>query len=87
MKTSKVYDTTMLTQGKVYQIDGTFYRYRYRTDSILHPQFIFAPIGGQRKTAELSLNRNKVHTRVWLVEGVPLNVEAAGNKAIQLTLF
>ncbi len=57
--------TTLLTQSKTYQIDGTLYRYLYSEGSIKHTQYLFRPLPHQRKTADLKLNRDKVLRRVY----------------------
>ncbi|MEA5551666.1 hypothetical protein VB713_11865 [Anabaena cylindrica UHCC 0172] len=86
MKLSQVYDSTLLTKKSVYQIDGTFYRYLYKSDSIHSPQFFFRPLAGQRKTADLKLNRNKLMSRCYLVEGMSATAEVVGNHC-QLSLL
>jgi hypothetical protein len=86
VKLSQVYDSTLLTQKSVCQIDGALYRYLYKSDSIHSPQFFFRPLAGQRKTADLKLNRNKLMNRCYLVEGMSASAEVMGN-ALQLSLL
>ena len=83
-----VSDCTLLTQSKIYQIDGTLYRFRHKSDSISHPQFIFEPLAGQRKTAPIRFNQQKVYSRVREVPTLYRQVAAEVSKqAIQLNLF
>lgn len=45
----KVYDATLLSSSKVYQINGTLCRYLGDAGSIQHPQYLFLPLPNQRK--------------------------------------
>ncbi|MEA5627399.1 hypothetical protein [Nostoc sp. UHCC 0251] len=45
----KVYDATLLSSSKVYQIDGTLSRYLGDEGTIQHPQYLFLPLPNQRK--------------------------------------
>jgi hypothetical protein len=60
----KVYDATLLSSSKVYQINGTLSRYLGDEGSIKHPQFVFLPLPNQKKKASFRLNRNKLMTRI-----------------------
>jgi hypothetical protein len=40
---SRVYDSTLLTNSKVYQIDRTLYQYLFKTGTIQHPRVPFLP--------------------------------------------
>ncbi|MDJ0674020.1 MAG: hypothetical protein QNJ36_01240 [Calothrix sp. MO_167.B42] len=80
---------TRLNQSDVYQINNILYRYLYsdpyaRPDC---PRFLFRPLAGQRKKADLTLNKHKIH-KVYLVPGyqakTPQVVEPQG---VQLALF
>lgn len=51
---------TLLTMSKVYQYEGILYRYLYSTGTIEHPQYHFRPLQGQRRHADIKLNKNKV---------------------------
>nr|ADO19120.1 hypothetical protein Nfla_4904 [Nostoc flagelliforme str. Sunitezuoqi] len=66
----KVYDPTLLSSSKVYQINGTLSRYLGDEGSIQHPQYLFVPLPNQRKKASFRLNRNKLMTRCYEVEGM-----------------
>ena len=61
----KVYDATLLSSLKVYQINGTLCRYLGDTGTIQHPQFLFSPLPNQKKKASFRLNRNKLMTRCY----------------------
>jgi hypothetical protein len=79
---------TLLTQGKVFQIDGTLYRYLYAFGSIKHTQYLFRPLPAQRKTADLRLNRDKVLRKVYEVPGLYRQHHAVvSDGAIQQSLF
>lgn len=83
-----VYDTTLLTQSKTFWIDNTLYRYSHRLDSVKHPQYLFEPLPGQKKTATLKLNRNGVVRRVQEVPSLRKQHNALiRNGAIQQSLF
>jgi hypothetical protein len=81
-------DTTLLTQRNIYFINGVLYRFLWVSDSINHPQYFFRPLAGQRKRADLKLNRNKVY---WLVQEVASLrgqfMARMTENAIQLSLF
>lgn len=66
----KVYDATLLSSSKVYQIDGTLSRYLGDAGTIQHPQYLFSPLPNQRKKASFRLNRNKLMNRCYEVEGM-----------------
>ncbi|MBW4635778.1 MAG: hypothetical protein KME30_29035 [Iphinoe sp. HA4291-MV1] len=79
---------TLLTQNKVYSIDGTLYRYLYSNGSIKHPQYLFRPLPRQRKSADLQLNKNKVLRRVFEVPSLYGQHNAVVTDSIaQLSLF
>ncbi len=84
---NKVYDITLLTQNKLYQIDGILYHFIYKTDSINHPQFIFRPLGRQCKTADVKLNRSKLLIRVFEVEGLNAPSSLLDGGHLQMSLF
>ena len=80
----KVYDTTLLSSSKVYQIDGTLSRYLGDEDSIKHPQYLFVPLPNQKKKASFRLNRNKLMTRCYEVEGMVYKKPVAQDNSQQL---
>ncbi|KAB8318249.1 hypothetical protein SD81_016965 [Tolypothrix campylonemoides VB511288] len=86
--TSLISCTTLLTQRNIYLIDGTLYRYLWVSDSIKYTQYFFRPLAGQRKKADLRLNRDKVLLRVYEVPALRGQLMARiTEKAIQLSLF
>ncbi|MBD2169423.1 hypothetical protein H6G04_34235 [Calothrix membranacea FACHB-236] len=84
---NRVYDSTLLTQSKVYQIDRTLYQYRYKTGTIQAPQYIFCPLAGQRKKADLKLNHKALTTRCYEVEGVTTKSSVLSQESLQLSIF
>ena len=84
---SRVYDSTLLTQAKVYQIDRTLYQFLYRTGTIQHPKYHFHPLAGQRKKADLLLNHKTLTTRCYEVSGMSTNVSVISQESLQLALF
>ena len=83
-----VRDCTLLNQSSVYSIEGVLFKFRHQSDSISHPQFTFEPLAGQRKTAPLKLNQDKVRRKVFEVPSLYRQIEASvTSQAIQLTLF
>jgi len=86
MKLNSVYDSTLLSSIKVYQIDGILYRFIYKTGSIKHPQYLFRPLSGQRKKADLTLNHAKLISRCNEVEGMSARAEVFGN-VVQMSLL
>jgi hypothetical protein len=84
---NRVYDSTLLTQSKVYQIDRTLYQYLYKTGTIQAPQFIFRPLAGQRKKADLKLNHKALTTRCYEVEGVTTKSSVLSQESLQLSIF
>ncbi|MBE9036044.1 hypothetical protein [aff. Roholtiella sp. LEGE 12411] len=83
----RVYDTTLLSSSKVYQVDGIFYRYLGDSGTIQHPQFLFSPLPNQKKKASLRLNRNKIITRCYEVEGMIYSKPTVQDNSQQLQLF
>ncbi|UKP01364.1 hypothetical protein [Nostoc sp. UHCC 0870] len=84
---NRVYDSTLLTQSKVYQIERTLYQYLYKTGTIQAPQFIFRPLAGQRKKADLRLNHKALTTRCYEVEGVTTKSSVISQESLQLSIF
>ena len=83
----KVYDPTLLSSSKVYQINGTLSRYLGDEGSIQHPQYLFAPLPNQKKKASFRLNRNKLMTLCYEVEGMVYEKPAVQDNSQQLQLF
>ncbi|MBD2302265.1 hypothetical protein [Nostoc sp. FACHB-190] len=83
----RIYDSTLLTEADVYQIDRTLYRYLFQTGTIKAPQFIFRPLSGQRKKADLKLNHKALTTRCYAVEGLSTNSSVINQQSLQLSLF
>ncbi len=86
-KLVRVYDATLLSSSKVYQINGTLCRYLGDTGSIQHPQYLFLPLPNQRKKASFPLNRNKLMTRCYEVEGMVYEKPVVQDNSQQLQLF
>jgi hypothetical protein len=84
---NRVYDSTLLSQSKVYQIDRTLYQYLYKTGTIPAPQFIFRPLAGQRKKADLKLNHKGLTNRCYEVEGAKINSSVLSQESLQLSIF
>jgi hypothetical protein len=84
---NKVYDSTILSSKKVYQIDRTLYQYLYRTGTIQAPQYIFRPLAGQRKKADLKLNHKGLINRCYEVEGATTKSSVISQESLQLALF
>ncbi|WP_416212829.1 hypothetical protein [Nostoc sp. LEGE 12450] len=83
----KVYDSTLLSSSKVYQINGTHCRYLGDEGTIQHPQYLFLPLPNQRKKASFRLNRSKLMTRCYEVEGMTYNKPVVQDNSQQLQLF
>ncbi|BAY95815.1 hypothetical protein FDUTEX481_04196 [Tolypothrix sp. PCC 7601] len=80
---------TELQGGAVYQIDGVLYKYLYSDPyaRIDHPRFKFVPLPGQRRTADLILNKAKIR-KCYLVPGYRASqVSTVSEKAVQMSLF
>lgn len=84
---SRVHDSTLLTNSKVYQIDRTLYQYLYKTGTIQHPKYHFRPLSGQRKKADLLLNHKTLTTRCYEVAGMRTNASVISQKSLQLSIF
>jgi hypothetical protein len=84
---SRVYDSTILSTKKVYQIDRTLYQYLYKTGTIQAPQYIFRPLAGQRKKADLKLNHKGLTNRCYEVEGATTKSLVISQESLQLALF
>ncbi|BAY96042.1 MULTISPECIES: hypothetical protein [unclassified Tolypothrix] len=82
-----VYDSTLLTQSKVYQIDRTMYQYLYKTGTIIAPQYIFRPLNGQRKKADLKLNHKQLTSKCYEVSGMSSNASVISLESLQLSIF
>jgi hypothetical protein len=84
---SRVYDSTLLTNSKVYQIDRTLYHYLFKTGTIQHPKYHFRPLDGQRKKADLLLNHKALITRCYEVSGMIINARVISQSSLQLSIF
>jgi hypothetical protein len=82
-----VYDSTLLTQSKVYQIDRTLYQYLYKTGTIRAPKYHFRPLPGQRKKTDLVINHSTLINRCEEVVGMSVNVSVISQESLQLALF
>ncbi|MCC5670261.1 hypothetical protein LC653_42360 [Nostoc sp. CHAB 5784] len=83
----KVYDSTLLSSSKVYQINGRLSRYLGDEGSIKHPQYLFLPLPNQKKKTSFRLNRNKLMTRCYEVEGMVYEKPVVQDNSQQLQLF
>jgi hypothetical protein len=58
----------------------------YETDSIRAPQYVFKPLAGQRKKANLQLNHRALTRRVYAVEGMSTKASVVSKQYVQLAL-
>ena len=86
MQLYAIYDATELSQRKVYQVDGILYRYIYPVPSTASCGYLFRPLPGQSKKADLKLSRNKLSQKCKEVVGMSTGIEVIGN-ALQLSLL
>jgi hypothetical protein len=84
---SRVYDSTLLTQSKVYQIDRNLYQYLYKTGTIRAPKYHFRPLAGQRKKSDLIINHSTLINRCEEVVRMSVNVSVISQESLQLSLF
>ena len=84
---SRIYDSTLLTQSKVYQIDRNLYQYLYKTGTIRAPKYHFRPLAGQRKKVDLIINHSTLINRCEEVVGMSVNVSVISQESLQLALF
>ncbi|ABA24984.1 conserved hypothetical protein (plasmid) [Trichormus variabilis ATCC 29413] len=87
MQLNRVYDSTLLSFSKVYQIQRTLYRYLYQTGTIKHPQYHFKPMPGQRKKTNLVINHKTLINRCEEVVGMQVNATVIDENATQMKLF
>jgi hypothetical protein len=78
---------TLLSSRTTYQIKGILYRYLYENGSIQHPQYIFRPLSGQKKKADLKLNRQKLLIQCYVVPDIPVKAEVVSEEIVQMKLF
>ncbi len=84
-----VFHAEQLERGAVYQIDGSFYQYicsdpYARSD---FPRYEFRCLQGQRKKADVTLNKNTVR-KAYLVPGYQAQRgSTVQGEAIQQSLF
>lgn len=79
--------STLLSYRQTYQIKGVLYRFASKDGSIQHPQYIFRPLAGQKKKADLRLNHQKLLTQCYVVPGMSAKAELTSTKVVQMTLF
>ncbi|BBD63433.1 hypothetical protein NIES2109_62830 (plasmid) [Nostoc sp. HK-01] len=84
---SRVYDSTLLSNSKVYQIDRILYQYLHKTGTIQHPKYHFRPLAGQRKKADLLLNHKALNTRCYKVLGMLTSASVISQESLQLSIF
>jgi hypothetical protein len=82
----RVYDTTLLTSAKIYQIDGCLCRYLFDKGTVKHTQYHFQPLPKQRKQARIILNRRRLFTQCYETN-LQRNLAEITPTSIQLTLF
>jgi hypothetical protein len=87
MQLNRVYDSTLLSCKKVYQIQGTLYKYLYKTGTIQHPKYHFRPMPGQRKKTDLLINHKTLINRCEEVVGMQVNATVIDENATQMKLF
>ena len=63
------YCPSELKMGAVYQIDGTLYQFLYSDPyaRVDYPKFVFRCLPGQRRKADLILNKNNITYRFTLL--------------------
>lgn len=83
----RVYDSTLLTQSKVFQIDRNLYQYSHKRGTIKAPQYVFKPLAGQRKKSDLVLNHRQLTNKCYEVQGMSVNVSVISQESLQLSLF
>jgi hypothetical protein len=84
---NNVYDSTLLSRSKVYQIDRTLYQYLDQTGTREHPKYHFCPLAGQRKKADLFLNHKILTTRCYEISGMRTNASVISQESLQLSIF
>ena len=87
---NRIYDSTLLKSTATYQIDGCLYHYAGQDPyaTIQAPKYKFIPLAGQRRRSDLVLNRTKLLTRVYEVEGMTVSRNATTtDTSVQLGLF
>lgn len=85
----RIYDSTLLSKRKVYDIGGTFYRFLYKEDNIQyiqHPQYRFRPLPGQRKRADLIIGHKKLTSTCYEIPGATIH-SYINEEYIQLSIF
>lgn len=81
-------EPTLLSMQKVYQIDGCLYRFLYKEDGGRVNKFLFRPLSGQRRKADLRLNTQKIYSQVQEVPALYGQVGAEFIQgSFQLSLF
>ncbi|KAB8316164.1 hypothetical protein SD81_028230 [Tolypothrix campylonemoides VB511288] len=84
-----IFCAEQLQRGGIYQIDGCLYEYLYpdpyaRSD---HPRYEFRCLQGQRKKADVVLNKNTIR-KAYLVPGYQAQRgSTVQGEAIQQSLF
>lgn len=90
ISTSALHDSTLLTTSAVYRIDAGFYRFILKDPyaSLNAPRYIFRPLPGQRRKADLVLNHKRLVSRVYRIDGMKANANiTVKSDHIQLSLF
>jgi hypothetical protein len=85
----KVYDSTLLSKRKVYEIGGTFYRFLWQVEGIQYikyPKYKFRPLPGQRKRADLIIGHKKLTSTCYEVPGATIH-SYINEEYIQLSIF
>jgi hypothetical protein len=64
MQLERIYEPSQLSKLKVYQLNGTLYRFTCKCPyaRIDRPQWLFEPLTGQRTKATLKLNSGKIRS-------------------------
>lgn len=85
---TRIWDSTALSKSLVYHIDGCLYRFLYSDPyaRVDHPQYLFRPLAGQRRKADLQLNHRQLTAKVYEVEGMQARNATVEGNGIQMTL-
>lgn len=81
-------EPTLLSRQKVYQIGSCLYRFLSKEDGGRVDKFLFRPLSGQRRKADLRLATQKIYSQVKEVPALYGQVGAeCSHSAIQMSLF
>lgn len=86
---NRVYEASILSSTKVYQIDRVLYRFSHADPyaPLNRQRYKFQPLGGQRRRRDLILSHAKLTAKCYEVPNMRVSSVVLNKNWVQLSLF